>query len=134
MLFDAELDDAALSSIRTVAWAEPVGVRVRSTRSCQSLRAKLRRAGLSPRVIDAGAVLGEGEALDVPAQVDAVRLARAAARMRADGFSVVAIVYRGPRQPSTTRFAAVRPDEIAALAAPPRSDSPFLHPHPRGSI
>lgn len=120
MLFDAELDAAALSSIRSVAWAEPVGVRVRSTRSCQSLRARLRRARLSPRVIDAGAVLGEGDALDVPAQVDAVRLARTAARMRAGGFSVVAIVYRGPHQPSTTGFAAVRADEIAALAAPPR--------------
>ena len=121
MLFDAELDDAALSSIRSVAWAEPVGVRVRSTRSCQSLRVKLRRARLSPRVIDAGAVLGEGDALDVPAQVDAVRLARTAARMRSDGFPVVAIVYHGPHQPSTTGFAAVRADEIAALAAPPRS-------------
>lgn len=121
ILFDAELDDAALSSIHSVAWAEPVGVRVRSMRSCQWLRTKLRRARLSPHVIDAGAVLGEGDALDVPAQVDAVRLARTAARMRADGFSVVAIVYRGPHQPSTTGFAAVRADEIAALPAPPRS-------------
>ena len=121
MLFDAELDEAALSSICSVAWAEPVGVRVRSTRSCQSLRAKLRRARLSPRVIDAGAVLGEGDALDVPAQVDAVRLARTAARMRSDGFPIVAIVYRGPHQPSTRGFAAVRADEIAALTAPPRS-------------
>ena len=122
VLFDAELDDAALSSIRSVAWAEPVGARVRSTRSCQSLRAKLRRVGLSPRVVDAGAVLGEGDALDVPAQVDAVRLARTASRMRADGFCVAAIVYRGPHKPSTTGFTAVRPDEIAALAVPPRSD------------
>ena len=38
-----------------------------------------------------------------------------------DGFSVVAIVYRGPHQPSTIGFAAVRADEIAALAAPSRS-------------
>ena len=121
ILFEAELEDAALSSIRSVAWAEPVGVRVRSIRSCQSLRTKLRRARLSPHVIDAGAVLGEGDALDVPAQVDAVRLARTAARMRADGFSVAAIIYQGPHQPSTTGFAAVRADEIAALAAPPRS-------------
>ena len=96
-------------------------MRVRSIRSCASLRAKLRAAGLPPYVIDAGAVLGEGEALDVPAQVDAVRLARTAARMRSDGFPVVAIVYHGPHQPSTTGFAAVRANEIAALAAPPHS-------------
>lgn len=121
LLFDAGLDASALSSIRSAAWAEPVGVRVRSTRSFRSLRAKLRRAGLSPRVIDAGAVIGEGEAPDVPARADAVRLARTAARMRLAGFPVVAIVYRGPHQPSTRGFAAVRADDIAALDPPPRS-------------
>ncbi|HUL72209.1 MAG TPA: phosphatidylserine/phosphatidylglycerophosphate/cardiolipin synthase family protein, partial [Vicinamibacterales bacterium] len=122
VLFDADIDRTELSLIRTASWAEPVGVRVRSIRSCASMRAKLRAAGLPPCVIDAGAVLGEGEALDVPVQVDAVRLARTAARMRSAGFPVVAIVYRGPHRPSTTGFAAVRPDEVAALAAPPGSD------------
>ncbi len=96
-------------------WADAVGVRVRSMRSCASLRAKLRAAGLPPHVIDAGAVLGEGEALDVPALADAVRLARAAARMRADGFPVAAVVYRGPHKPATQGFAAVRPEELAAV-------------------
>src|SRR5205085_11603350 len=118
VLFDAEVDKNELSLIRAATWAEPVGVRVRSIRSCASLRAKLRAAGLPPYVIDAGAVLGEGEALDVPPQVDAVRLARAAARMCSDGFRIVAIIYHGPHQPSTTGFAAVRATEIAALAAP----------------
>ncbi len=84
ILFDAELEKDELSLIRRVPWAAAVGVRVRSMRSCASLRAKLRAAGHPPHVIDAGAVLGEGEALDVPALADAVRLARAAARMRAD--------------------------------------------------
>jgi phosphatidylserine/phosphatidylglycerophosphate/cardiolipin synthase-like enzyme len=121
VLFDAEIERDELSLIRTATWADPVGVRVRSIRSCSSLRAKLRAAGLPPYVIDAGAVLGEGEALDVPAQVDAVRLARTAARMRSDGFPIVAIVYHGPHQPSTKGFVAVRPNEIAALAAPPHS-------------
>jgi phosphatidylserine/phosphatidylglycerophosphate/cardiolipin synthase-like enzyme len=121
VLFDADIDTNELSLIRKVTWAEPVGVRVRSIRSCASLRAKLRAAGLPPYVIDAGAVLGEGEALDVPAQVDGVRLARTAARMRSAGFPVVAIVYRGPHPPSTTGCVAVRADEIAALAAPPRT-------------
>jgi len=117
ILFDAELEKDELSLIRRVPWADAVGVRVRSMRSCASLRAKLRAAGLPPHVIDAGAVLGEGEALDVPALADAVRLARAAARMRADGFPVAAVVYRGPHKPATQGFAAVRPEELAALEA-----------------
>jgi cardiolipin synthase len=121
ILFDAEIDKSELSLIRTAMWADPIGVRVRSIRSCSSLRAKLRAAGLPPYVIDAGAVLGEGEALDVPMQVDAVRLARTAARMRGAGFPVVAIVYHGPHQPAPTGFAAVRANEIAALAAPPHT-------------
>jgi hypothetical protein len=115
ILYDAELDKDQLSLIRRVTWADAVGVRVRSMRSCASLRAKLRAAGLPPRVIDAGAVLGEGEALDVPALADAVRLARAAARMRADGFPVAAIVYRGPHTPAAQGFAALRPEELAGL-------------------
>jgi phosphatidylserine/phosphatidylglycerophosphate/cardiolipin synthase-like enzyme len=115
ILFDAEIDNDHLSLIRRVTWADAVGVRVRSMRSCASLRAKLRAAGLPPRVIDAGAVLGEGEALDVPALADAVRLARVAARMRADGFSVAAVVYRGPHKPATQGFAALRAEELAAV-------------------
>ena len=110
-------------------------MRVRSIRSCASLRAKLRAAGLPPYVIDAGAVLGEGEALDVPAQVDAVRLARTAARMRAMDFPVVAIVYRGPHQPSTKGFAAVRRRMSSQRSQRrPTARSPFPRPYSRGSI
>src|SRR5690606_16641581 len=62
--------------------------------------------------------LDEGDAHDVSALVDAVRLARTAARMRADGFQVSAIVYRGPHQPSTIGFPAVGPHELSALVPP----------------
>ena len=55
----------------------------------------------------------------MPELVDAVRLARTATRMRADGFPVAAIVYRGPHEPATQDFAAVRPEQLAALAAAP---------------
>ena len=48
ILFDAEIDNDQLSLIRRVTWADAVGVRVRSMRSCASLRAKLRAAGLPP--------------------------------------------------------------------------------------
>lgn len=116
LLFDAELDTLALRAVRDVPWADPVAVRVRSTRSCRSLRARLQAAGLPPIVIDAGTVLDEGDTHDVPALADAVRLARTAARMRACGFHVPAIVYRGLHRPSTAGFAAVRPQELSNLA------------------
>ncbi len=119
LLFDAEIEESQLPLLRAVAWAEPVGVRVRSLRSCASLRARMRAAGLAPCVIDAGAVLGEGDAADVPAQADAVRLARVAARMRADGFRVAAIVYRGAHRPAARGFVSVRPDELTTLRASP---------------
>ncbi len=119
ILFDAEIEKDHLPLIASAAWADPVGVRIRPAHSCAALRAKLRAAGLPPCVIDAGTVLGEGEAPDVPEVVDAVRLARAATRMRADGFSIAAIVYRGPHGPSTQGFAAVRPEQVASLAPAP---------------
>jgi phosphatidylserine/phosphatidylglycerophosphate/cardiolipin synthase-like enzyme len=119
LLFDADLEPHELSLMQAVTWADPLAVRVRSMRSCASLRAALRAVDLPPYVIDAGAVLGEGEAPDVPAQADAVRLARAAARMQAAGFPVTAIVYRGPHEPATRGFAALRPEELAARTAAP---------------
>ena len=119
ILFDAETEKDQLPLIGDAAWADPVGVRVRPDHSCASLRAKLRAAGLPPYVIDAGAVLGEGEAPDVFDLVDAVRLARAATRMRAAGFPIAAIVYRGLHQPATQGFAAVRPEQLAALPPAP---------------
>jgi phosphatidylserine/phosphatidylglycerophosphate/cardiolipin synthase-like enzyme len=128
LLFDAGLSARELALVRRAARDDPVGVRVRSMRSCASLRAKLGAARLPPRVIDAGAVLGEGEASDVPNVADAVRLARVAARMRACGFPVAAIVYRGMHAPAATGFSAVRPEELAsaaptAPAAPGRLDA-----------
>jgi cardiolipin synthase len=127
LLFDAELDANDLRLVRDVTWADPVGVRVRSTRSCRSLRARLRAVGLPPIVIDTAAVLDEGDAHDVSAIVDGVRLARTAARVRACGFHVPAIVYRGPHQPSTTGFAAVRPQELSR-DVPSMSQAPSVEP------
>jgi hypothetical protein len=118
LLFDAELRLNELRAIKQVTWAEPIGVRIRSTRSCRSLRARLRAAGLAPIVIDTSTVLDEGDAHDVSTLIDAVRLARTAARMRAHGFRIAAVVYRGPHPPSTTSFAALRSDELPALELP----------------
>lgn len=123
LLFDAELDGAGLRAVRGVTWADPVGVRVRSFRSCRSLRARLRAAGLPPIVIDTGAVLDEGDAHDISPNLDAVRLARTAARMRASGVHVPAIVYRGSQRPSTSGFAALQPQELSTFMPPPADRS-----------
>ncbi len=118
LLFDAELADselALLAGLRGEETPDLLAVRMRPTRSCNSIRMRLRKAGLSTRVADASAVLDEGAAFDVPEAVDPVRLARVGARMRAAGFPVVAIVHRGPHTPSTTGFAAVRAEDISAM-------------------
>jgi phosphatidylserine/phosphatidylglycerophosphate/cardiolipin synthase-like enzyme len=87
---------------------------MRSHQSCHAIRKRLRAAGLEAPVIDAEATLGEGDALDVPGTADAVRLARVASRMRADGFRVAGIVYRGPHAPTTVGFDAVAESGLAA--------------------
>ncbi len=125
LLFDAEVSDDELTSLRGATAAagqgrpELVAVRLRPVLSCRSIRARLEEAGLAARVIDASVVLDEGAALDVPELADAVRLARVAARMRAAGFPVVAIVHRSELAPSTIGFAALRASEIDALRAGP---------------
>ncbi len=124
LLFDAELDVPGLGAVRRATWADPVGVRVRATRSCRSLRARLRAAGLPPIVIDIGAVLDEGDANDIAPILDAVRLARTAARLRACGFHVPAIVYRGSHRPSVTGFMALQPQELSTFVPPDPGNSP----------
>lgn len=127
VLFDAELNDAELSRLASPGGpggADLLAVRLRATRSCRALRARLRAAGLLPRVVDGSAILDEGAALDVGEELDAVRLARVAARLRgAGGFPVVAIVHRGLRTPATVGFAALTPEQFTA-ATSRRIDQP----------
>lgn len=115
ILFDAEIETDRLSLMASAPWADPVGVRLRPTHSFALLRRKLSATGLPPRVIDASALLGEGDGSDVHDIADAVRLARTATRMRADGFRVAAIVYRGRHEPATHGFAALQPEHLATL-------------------
>jgi len=121
VLFDAELAPADLPALRSFAAPgalELLAVRIRPTQSCRSIRARMQAAGFEPRVVDARLVLDEGAALDVSEFLDAVRLARVASRMRAVGFPVIAIVYRGAERPVTHGFAALRVHEIAAAPLP----------------
>jgi len=117
LLFDSDLADRDLEVLARLGGRdapELLAVRLRPTRSCGGIRARLRASGLATRVADASAVLDEGAALDVPEAVDPVRLARVGARMRAAGFPIAAIVHRGPHTPRTIGFAAVRAEDIPA--------------------
>ncbi len=129
LLFDSELADrdlAVLAGLGGRDSPELLAVRLRPTRSCNAIRARLRAAGLATRVADASAVLDEGAALDVPEAVDPIRLARVGARMHAAGFPVAAIVHRGPHTPRAIGFAAVRAEDIPAT--PWKLDAPAPHP------
>jgi phosphatidylserine/phosphatidylglycerophosphate/cardiolipin synthase-like enzyme len=94
VLFDAELP---LDRLRLLSSAtRPVAVRLRPTRTCASIHKKLRAHGIAARVVDARAVLDEGEALDVSETLDGVRLERVAERLRRAGFSIAEVVPRVP--------------------------------------
>jgi len=108
VLYDALVEDEVLGLLASLA-GPPVpdllAVRLRPTESCRAIRERLRENGLPPRVLDARAVLDEGEALDVSEPLDAVRLARVARRLRRAGFPVRAIVHRGAVAPEGEGFA-----------------------------
>lgn len=108
VLFDSELPDQTLRALVELHGSEPLAVRLRPTRSCRSIRARLRSNGLPPRVLDARTVLDEGEALDVSVSLDSVRLARVASALRRAGFPISAIVHRGPVDPLVEGFAVLR--------------------------
>ena len=116
VLFDADLPAAELHALGAARAIDLLAVRMRPVRACHLLRERLRRAGLEPRVVDASAVLGEGEAPDVSGALDAVRLARVATRLIAAEYPVVAIVHRGRCAPSTSGFAIVRAGDVPGRA------------------
>jgi len=127
VLFDAAIANADLTTIVTASTTRSIdvlAVRVRPVESCRSIRRRLMRAGLPPRVVDASAVLDEGPALDVGMHVDAVRLARVGARMRAARFPVAAIVHCAARMPSTVGFTALRASDLATAPLQPSAVTP----------
>ncbi|HUJ24458.1 MAG TPA: phosphatidylserine/phosphatidylglycerophosphate/cardiolipin synthase family protein, partial [Myxococcales bacterium] len=74
VLYDAELPADDLATLATARTVDLLGVRMRRTRSCHLLRNRLAAAGLEPLVIDASAVLEEGDATDAGEDLDALRL------------------------------------------------------------
>ncbi|HEY6559905.1 MAG TPA: phosphatidylserine/phosphatidylglycerophosphate/cardiolipin synthase family protein [Polyangiaceae bacterium] len=97
LLFDAELADERLRVLRDaarVAGLEPLAVRLRPTSLTDRLRERLRAANIVSHVLDARAILDEGDAFDVAPANDSVRLRRVASRLRGVGFPVVAVFDR----------------------------------------
>ena len=116
VLFDAELASTELSALAAANDLDFLAVRLRRTRSCHFFRSRLQHAGLVPRVVDASAILDEGDAADVGEALDAVRLGRVATRLIAAGFPVATIVPIGARALAASGFAVVRPEEVAGHA------------------
>ena len=124
VLFDAELPDDALRSLAAStapSAPEPLAIRLRPTRSARSIRQRLRATGLPARVLDARAVLDEGDALDVSAALDPVRLARVASTLRRGGFEVTALVHRGPVVPPPVEEASLRGGGVLEAVSAPAS-------------
>lgn len=128
LLFDADLPAEDLSLLKRHCDSDGydlLAVRLRPMQTCAAIRTGLSASGLLPWVIDASAVLDEGAALDVPEAADPVRLARVGSRMRASGFPIAGIVYRGPHTPRAFGFTALRVSEIATAQLrfePPAED------------
>lgn len=121
ILFDSEISDELLRALSELAGPpapELLAVRLRPIRSSRSIRERLRVIGLPPRVLDARAVIDEGDALDVSEAVDPVRLARVAAKLRDAGFPVAAIVHRSPIQPLVRGFATLSEPELTGAGLP----------------
>lgn len=115
-IFDAEIPDEALRELAVRADADALAVRLRPTRGFGAIRRRLRAAGLPGQVLDARAVLDEGEALDVSEPLDALRLARVAAVLRRAGFPVHSIVHGSEVDPAAHGFAVVRAAELTSPA------------------
>jgi hypothetical protein len=109
VLADASLPPEGLAALAARSAAvDLLSVRLLPVRSCRAIRARWRAAGLPALVADASAVLDEGEAFDVSAAADAVRLARVASRLRANGYPVVAIVYTHGGKPFGVPWSTAR--------------------------
>lgn len=136
VLVDAELTDGALGALARIVGssaAEVLAVRLRPTRSCRSIRERLRALGLPPRVLDARLVLDEGAALDVSEMLDPVRLARVASKLQKAGVPVTAIVHRGEVEPLAEAFAVLTAAALEGDSSPPSLARPARPSSPSGS-
>jgi phosphatidylserine/phosphatidylglycerophosphate/cardiolipin synthase-like enzyme len=131
-LIDARIEGEALAEVRARlddGARALFAVRVIPDVPAQELRARWLAAGFrSPRVLDVRDLLDEGDASDVHVALAAVRLCRAAARLRAGGTCVDVVVALDPGTARTDGFALVSPVDLADLAA--RIEGAYTRPPP----
>ena len=122
-LADTRLSASALSVLCGAladARRRLVLVRLRPEESFSALRQRLASTG-APRaaILDISALLDEGASLDVPRAVDAVRLARLAARMRVLGFAVDSAAHPGEWPVDATGLAVFAEAELRSARRGP---------------
>lgn len=131
-LIDARIDGPALAEWRARLGDDDravFAVRVVPDVPARELRARWLAAGFRrPRVLDVRDLLDEGDAADVPLAVAAVRLCRAAARLRVAGARVDLVVAHQPGAARADGFAIAGPDDLAELDA--RIAAAYVPPAP----
>ncbi len=119
VLVDAEIGGETLARLHAAHVAggfDVFGVKLAVNTRLDEAKERLLSAGFtSPRVFEAGQLLGSGRLSDVPGGFEAVLLARVAARLRSRGIEAVAIVHRSQKPMDTHGFAAFLAGEIDAL-------------------
>ena len=119
-LVDARIEGEALAELRARlddGARALFAVRLIPDVSAEELRTRWLAAGFhGPRVLDVRDLLDEGDASDVHPALAAVRLCRAAARLRAGGTCVDVAVTTDPGAARSDGFALVAPLELAELA------------------
>lgn len=133
-LVDARIQGDALARVRARlddGTRSLLAVRVTPDVSARELRARWIAAGFQrPRVLDVRDLLDEGDATDVPAEVSAVRLCRAAARLRLRGACVDVVVAHPTAGVHADGFAVVAADDLDDLDT--RLERAYVDPPPPG--
>lgn len=123
-LVDAALPQASLSDVELLARDHRlVFARLRAAESLEAVRERLDRVvpwGGPVHLIDVATWLEDAGSPDVPEAVDAVRLLRAALRLRAAGGEVAAIVTRDEHPPRSAALETWTPFALARRSAAAR--------------
>jgi phosphatidylserine/phosphatidylglycerophosphate/cardiolipin synthase-like enzyme len=96
-----------------------IAVRTRPEQSFRALRRALVAAGIEPPlVLDAGAVLDDGQPEDLVSGLEPLRLLRAARRLRTRGVHVQLVVHTGRRRFHSEGLLTLAAEELEHLDAP----------------
>ncbi|MCC6159229.1 MAG: phosphatidylserine/phosphatidylglycerophosphate/cardiolipin synthase family protein [Deltaproteobacteria bacterium] len=120
LLVDAEFRAESLARLHTLHENESgidiFGVKLALNTRLDEAKERFLAAGFaSPRVFEAGQILGSGRLSDVPGGFEAVLLARAAARLRSRGVDVVAIAHGSAQGVDARGFATFTSADLDAL-------------------